>query len=57
MTARDATPMVVNPGSETMLREAYEKHDVRDIVASIRHGCSVVWREFLKGLENAPSLH
>ena len=56
MTARDVTPMVVNPGPE-MLREAYEKHDLRDIVASIRHGCSVVWREFLKGLENAPSLH
>jgi hypothetical protein len=57
MTARDARPIVTKPGPETIMRDACEKYGVRDIVALIRHSWSVVWREFLKGLEKAPSLH
>jgi hypothetical protein len=57
MTARDATQIVAKPSPETIMRDAYEKYEVRDIVVSIRLGWSVVWCQFLKGLEKALSLH
>ena len=58
MTTHDAARIVANPDSETSMDgAAYGRHDMRDVVAAIRHGWTVVWDEILKGLEKAPSLH